>query len=261
MVPAIIWKAGQNMKVIDFPKIKVSCEQCSLTELCLPRGLSESDLETLDRMVKRPQPVQKNSIVFRCGDRLDSLFAVRSGTIKLCLASDDGEEQILGFYLPGEIFGLDAIESGRHTCTATALETSSVCAFPYANLSDICRQIPTLHEQLMQLVGKELNNENRLLLTIGKKSAEERLATFLLSLSSRFSRLGYSSNEFRLTMSRQEIGNYLGLTIETVSRILTRFQKAGLIAIERRFVTILDMPALRATCGHGVALRTRSRDS
>lgn len=247
------------MKVIDFPKIKVSCEQCSLAELCLPRGLSEADLETLDRMVKRPQPVQKHSVVFRCGDRLDSLFAVRSGSIKLCLANDDGEEQILGFYLPGEIFGLDAIELGQHTCTATALETSSVCAFPYANLSEVCRQIPALHGQLMQLVGKELNNENRLLLTISKKSAEERLATFLISLSSRFGRLGYSFNEFRLSMSRQEIGNYLGLTIETVSRILTRFQKAGLIAIERRFVSILDMPALRDACGQGSASQTHSR--
>lgn len=237
------------MNLIDFSKIKVSCENCSLNELCLPRGLSSPDMEKLDQVVKRTRPLQRGDILFRSGDKFRSLYAVRSGCLKLHTASDLGEEQIIGFYLPGEIVGLDGLDNSAHSCTAVALETSSLCGLPYTNLTDICKRVPALNDQLFRLMGRELSQDNQLLLTITKKNAEERIATFLLSLSSRFKRLGYSATEFKLSMSRSDIGNYLGLTIETVSRGMNKFQKLGLIGIERKFVRILDMPALKNLCG------------
>lgn len=241
------------MQLVDFSKIKVSCENCSLSELCLPRGLSKQDLEKLDQVVKRTRPLHKGDILFRAGDSFRSLYAVRSGCIKLHASSDLGEEQIIGFYLPGEVVGMDGMNNNRHSCTATALETSSLCALPYSALTEICRKVPTLNEQMFQLMARELSQDNQLLLTITKKNAEERIATFLMSLSTRFKRLGYSATEFKLSMSRSEIGNYLGLTIETVSRGMNRFQKQGIISIERKFVNILDMPLLQSLCNHSLA--------
>jgi CRP/FNR family transcriptional regulator len=236
------------MRVIDLTKVKVSCENCGLNELCLPRGLNRTDLEKLDQVARRTRPLQKGDVLFRSGDDFHSLYAVRSGCLKLHATSDLGEEQIIGFYLPGEIVGLDGVDSDTHSCSATALETSSLCGFPYASLVDICRRVPALNDQMLRLMGRELSQDNQLLLTITKKNAEERIATFLLSLSLRFKRLGYSSSEFKLSMSRSEMGNYLGLTIETVSRGMSKFQKQGWISIERKFVKILDMPALQSLC-------------
>jgi CRP/FNR family transcriptional regulator len=240
------------MQLIDFAKIKVSCENCSLSELCLPRGLSGQDLEKLDQVVKRTRPLHKGDILFRSGDTFRSLYAVRSGCVKLHASSDLGEEQIIGFYLPGEVVGMDGMDNNSHSCTATALETTSLCALPYSSLTDICKKVPTLNEQMFQLMARELSQDNQLLLTITKKNADERIATFLLSLSVRFKRLGYSATEFKLSMSRSEIGNYLGLTIETVSRGMNKFQKQGLIRIERKFVNILDMEALKSVCSHSM---------
>ena len=237
------------MKTIDFAKIKVSCENCNLAELCLPRGLDKEDMELLEQTLRRANPLQKGEYLFRAGDKMGSLHAVRSGSVKLYTHDDEGNEQIIGFYFPGEILGLDGIETDTHTCSAIAMETSSLCSFPFNTLSDLCMKIPALQEQMFRLMSRELSYENQLLLTIGKKSAEERIATFLLSLSNRFKRLGYSANEFKLAMSRQEIGNYLGLTIETVSRIFGRLQKSGLIETDRKFITIADMPGLQAMCG------------
>lgn len=233
------------MELIELSRFKVSCESCSLAELCLPRGLCKDDLERLEAVVRRSRPLQKGEFLFRAGDVIGSLFAVRSGSVKLYTGMDNGDEQIIGFYLPGEILGLDAIEHNRHTCSAVSLETSSICSFPYSQLSEVCLAVLPLQEQMFRIMGREISAENELLLTLGKKSAEERISTFLISLSGRFKRLGYSAKEFRLSMSRQEIGNYLGLTIETVSRVFSRFQKGGLIKTSRRFVQILDLNGLR----------------
>lgn len=236
------------MHVIDFTKIKVGCENCNLHELCLPRGLDGSDLEKLDRIVSRTQPLHKGDVLFNIGDKFTSLYAVRTGCIKLTTGSDQGDEQILGFYLPGEIVGLDGIEKGVHNCTAVALDTSSLCTIAFNNLADVCTQLPALNEQMFRLMARELSHDNQLLLTVTKRNADGRIATFLLSLSTRFHRLGYSAHEFRLMMSRSEIGNYLGLTFETVSRCLSRFQKQGLISINYKYITILDMAALKNVC-------------
>lgn len=231
-------------KIIDFSKIKVTCSNCNLQELCLPRGLKMEDLEQLETVVKRSHPLQGGDFLFRAGDPLHNIYAIRSGSIKLFLVDKNGVEQILGFYFPGEILGLDAIDTKKHICTAIAMETSSYCSFPFAHLADICSRVSELQNQMFRLMSRELTYENELLLTIGKKNAEERLATFLITLSGRFQRLGYSSKEFKLAMSRQEIANYLGLTIETVSRILSRFQKEQIIDVARKQISIKNLEML-----------------
>jgi len=236
------------MQLIDLQKIKISCESCNLAELCLPRGLNKEELADLDKIVRQSRPLQKGEHLFRSDDPLSSLYTVRSGSIKLFTYSDDGDEQIIGFYLPGEIVGLDGVENNSHCCSAVALETSSLCTFPYTQLSDVCKKVPALQNQMFRLMGREISYENKLLLTISRKSAEERIATFLNSLSSRFKELGFSADEFKLSMSRQEIGNYLGLTIETVSRIFSRFQKKKYIAIDRKHIQILDRSSINNMC-------------
>lgn len=234
-----------GQQVIDLTKIRVTCANCSLTELCLPRGMSEDAVQKLEKIVKRASPLQKGEYLFRGGDPFSGIYAVRSGLLKVYANSDGGEEQIIGFYLPGEMLGLDAIEHNKHTCFAVALETSSYCTIPFDDLSAICKLIPELQDQLFKIMSRELTNENQMLLTLGKKNAEEKVATFLLTISNRYRTLGYSANHFKLTMSRQEIGNYLGVTFETVSRIFSRFQRDGIIKVNKKYINLNDMDALK----------------
>jgi CRP/FNR family transcriptional regulator len=211
----------------------------------LPRGLEIKDLEQLEKVIKRTHPLQSGEYLFRAGQEFQYIYALRSGSVKLNLMDEQGNDQILGFYFPGEILGLDAIDGKKHLCSAVALETSSYCAFPFTALSEICQSVPALQNQMFRLMSRELTHENELLLTIGTRNAEERLATFLITLSSRFHRLGYSAREIKLSMSRQEIANYLGLTIETVSRIMSRFQREELIGVNRKQVLIKNIDLLR----------------
>lgn len=231
--------------IIDFHSLKSSCADCSLHELCLPRGLDRQAMEQLERVSKRSYALHKGEHLFRRGDDFKYIYALRSGSMKLHLMDVQGNNQVLGFYFPGEILGLDAIDKKKHLCNAEAMETSSYCAFPFSALSEMCLSVPDLQKQIFRLMSRELTHENELLLTIGKKGAEERLATFLITLSSRFQQLGYSATEIKLPMARQEIANYLGLTIETVSRLFGRFQRAGLINIKRKHVHIKNMGTLR----------------
>jgi CRP/FNR family transcriptional regulator len=231
--------------IIDFHSLKRSCADCSLHELCLPRGLDRQALEQLEKVIKRSYALHKGEYLFRTGDDFKYIYALRSGTMKLHLMDAQGNNQVLGFYFPGDILGFDAIDKKIHLCNAEALETGSYCAFPFSSLSEVCLSVPDLQRQIFRLMSRELTYENELLLTIGKKGAEERLATFLITLSSRFQQLGYSPMEIKLSMARQEIANYLNLTIETVSRLFGRFQRAGLIAVKRKHVHIKDMEALK----------------
>lgn len=233
-------------RVVDIASIKLSCRSCSLSELCLPRGLSESELEDLERMMKQGRPIRRGEPLFRVGDPFHSLFAVRSGSIKVHLPTVNGEEQIVGFHLPGELLGLDAMGHEVHTCTAIALETSSVCELPYRQMQDLCHQFTGLNEQFLNLISKEINGEHEMLLMLGKKNAEVRLATFLLNLSARFKARGFSEREFNLSMSRHDIANYLGLAVETVSRLFTRFHEENVLEVQRRLVMIRDLDQLRA---------------
>ncbi|MFQ5659646.1 MAG: fumarate/nitrate reduction transcriptional regulator Fnr [Gammaproteobacteria bacterium] len=235
-------------QIFDISKFKVSCGDCSLAELCLPWGLGMDDLDQLEKIVKSTKPLQRGDYLYRSGDRFQHIYAVRSGAIKSYRATEDGNEQILGFYLPGELLGLDAVEQKKHKCTTVALETSSCCAIPFARLEELSQQLPGLQHQMYRLMSRELSTENESLLLLGKKGAEEKIATFLLNLSARLHLLGYSATEFRLPMSRQEIGNYLGLTVETVSRTFSRLQRDKLIAIERKLITIAERDVLHSMC-------------
>ena len=244
-----------KQKVIDFARIKTSCSSCSLHDLCLPRGLTQENLEQLDSLVDRTQPLHQGDYLFRAGDKFQQLYAVRSGSVKLCMTSESGEEQIIGFYFPGEIIGLDAIDQQFHSSSAVVMETSTFCALPFRKLIDLCIDLPDLNYQMMRLMSHELSEGNELLLTLCKKNADEKIATFLVSISGRLKRLGYSSSEFRLNMSRQEIGNYLGLTLETVSRILNKFQRSNIILIDHKLVKIKQAEKLAqlSSCSRGSA--------
>lgn len=243
-----MYKTKPDPGFIDITRFKITCSNCNLSELCLPRGINKENLNKLANVIRQTNLYESGDFLFRAGDTFKSLVAIRTGTTKLFVTDENGEEQILGFYFPGEILGLDAIETETHTCNAVALESSSYCAFPYSRLDEFCKIIPELRIQMFKFMSRELSLENKLLLTLNKRNAEEKLATFLIILSERFKRLGYSATEFKLSMSRQDIGNYLGLTIETVSRVLSKFNKGGLIHIDRKLVKILDYDTLNSIC-------------
>lgn len=236
-------------KVINFKNVKVSCSQCSLTQLCLPRGLHQDEFDHLTSIVKRERPLEKGEPLFELGQPFKSLYAIRTGSVKVFLPTNDGEEQIVGFHMPGELLGFDGMGHDKHSCSAIALESTSVCELPYTRLHELCHEIPGLSEHFMTLMSNEIADEHAMMLMLAKKSAEERLATFLLSLSARFHRRGFSPKQFNLTMSRNDISNYLGLAVETVSRIMTHLQEEQIINVDRRFVSILDMARLRGIAG------------
>jgi len=236
--------------IVSLESIKVACKNCSLSGLCLPLGLPTEDVERLDRIVKRNRPLHRGDHLFRTGDAFQSLYVVKTGTIKTYAASEDGAEQVLGFHLPGEIIGLDAIDEARHRCSAKVLETSAVCELPFNQLGELTATIASLQHQMFRILSREISQDTAMLLLLGKKSADERLAAFLLSLSARFERRGFSPKDFYLSMSRHEIGNYLGLAVETVSRLFTRFQDDGLLSVARKHVEIQDMDRLRTIVQH-----------
>jgi CRP/FNR family transcriptional regulator len=225
-------------------EIRVSCSNCSLAELCLPHGLTESELQQLEKIVKHKPPLQPGQHLYRAGDASFSLYAVRSGTLKSYYTTDSGDEQVLGFTLPGEMVGFDGLSNGHYTSNSVVLETCCVCALPYERLEEMCLATPGLHKQIMRVVGRVITLDHQMLLLLGKRSAEERLATFLISLSRRYHARGLSATEFNLPMSRQDIGNYLGLAIETVSRLFAHFQEQGLLTVNRRRVILHDLDGL-----------------
>ncbi|MBI1424970.1 MAG: fumarate/nitrate reduction transcriptional regulator Fnr [Gammaproteobacteria bacterium] len=236
-------------KVINIKSIKVSCSQCSLSQLCLPRNLDHEDFEALSSIVKRERPLLKGEPLFELGQPFKSLFAIRTGSVKVFLPTNEGDEQIVGFHMPGELLGFDGMGHDSHSCSAVALESTSICELPYNRLQDIARELPSLTEHFMTLMSNEIADEHAMMLMLAKKSAEARMATFLLSLSARFSKRGFSARQFNLTMSRHDIANYLGLAVETVSRIMTHMQDAGIINVDRRFVSIENMDGLRGLAG------------
>lgn len=234
--------------VVTLNDLKVACENCSLSRLCLPMGLEEKDITRLDQIISRSKPHHRNDYLFREGDTFKGIYAVKTGSIKTYISREDGSDQVLGFHLPGEIIGLDAIETGVHGCTAKVLETTAVCLIPYEKLEKLSVEIPSLQHQMFRLMSREISNESNMLILLGKRNADERLATFLLSLSHRYKQRGFSATEFNLSMSRNEIGNYLGLAVETVSRLFTRFQDEGLLKVERKHIELLDLEALQSIC-------------
>lgn len=239
-------------KVVNFQAVKVSCAQCNLSQLCMPRGLSDDEFDTLSDMVKRERPLQKGETLFKLGQSFTSLYAIRSGSLKSFLpANAGGDEQIVGFNMPGELLGFDGISHNSHNCTAMALEQTSVCEMPFNRLQELCLELPSLKDHFLSLMSQEIVSEHGMMQMLARKSAEARLATFLLDLSNRFKRRGFSPTQFNLTMSRHDIANYLGLAVETVSRIMTHLQEAGMIQVERRFMSLLDLEQLQKLAGTG----------
>lgn len=222
----------------------VSCRDCRMSELCIPLSLRSEELYKLDQIIQRGSPYQARQAVFNSSEKFKAVYAVRSGSIKSFCIDDEGREQVTGFYLPGEIFGWDGLTEGKYQNSAVALETTSVCEIPYSQLELLSATVPSIHKHMMKLVGREITADQKLIALLAGNSAHQRLASLLLSLSSRLKQQKLSSTRFRLPMSRSEISNYLGLTVETVSRAFSHFQRMGYLIVNKKEIELIDKSSL-----------------
>lgn len=225
--------------------IKVACSNCNLRELCMPVGLAPGELQRIDDIVATRRKVKRRETLFRNGEPFTSLYAIRTGVFKTRVTSEDGRDQVTGFQMAGEIIGLDGIVNDQHTCDAVALEDSEVCVMPFDRIEELSREVTALQRHVHQIMSREIVREHGVMLLLGSMRAEERLAAFLLNLVQRLHARGFSRSELVLRMTREEIGSYLGLKLETVSRTLSRFAADGIVEVEQRNVRILDPEALR----------------
>jgi CRP/FNR family transcriptional regulator, anaerobic regulatory protein len=225
-------------------RLKSLCSNCHLRELCLPCGMESTDVARLDDMTFSRRRIKAGAGLYREGDRFEYIYAVRSGTFKTSLELADGREQVSGFYLGGELMGLDGVAHGKHASSATALEDADVCAIPYTHLTELSAAYPGMQHVVSRLMSREIVREHSLMLLLGSMNAEERLAAFLLNFSQRLKARGYSPQEFHLRMSRAEIGSYLGMKLETVSRTFSAFQQQGVLEVDKRHIRIADMAGL-----------------
>lgn len=224
---------------------RVACSSCNLRELCLPVGLSHDDVEQLDGMVATRRTVARGDTLFRSGDPFQSLYAVRTGFFKTCVTAEDGRDQVTGFQMAGELLGLDGISTDRHSVDAVALEDSQVCVIPYDQLETLSREFTTLQHQFHKIMSREIVRDHGVMLLLGSMRAEERLAAFLLNLTQRLQARGFSGSSLILRMTREEIGSYLGLKLETVSRTFSKFQDEGLLEVKQRQIHILQPSGLQ----------------
>ncbi|TDP74432.1 fumarate/nitrate reduction transcriptional regulator Fnr [Roseateles toxinivorans] len=231
---------------IQAEPFKVACSSCNLRELCLPVGLNKTDLDQLDTLVETRRSVARGETLFRTGDSFQSLYAVRTGFFKTCVSSEDGRDQVTGFQMAGELLGLDGISTERHACDAVALEDSQVCVIPYEQLESLSREFGDLQRQFHKIMSREIVRDHGVMLLLGSMRAEERLAAFLLNLTQRLQARGFSASSLVLRMTREEIGSYLGLKLETVSRAFSKFQEQGLLEVKQRQIRILDQAGLQA---------------
>jgi CRP/FNR family transcriptional regulator, anaerobic regulatory protein len=229
----------------DVSCTKTLCSMCGLQHLCLPLGLDAQAMRTFDQLVTTRIRLHKGDTLFRPGDRFTALYAIRSGSCKTLLLTEDGREQVSGYYMRGEIIGTDGISTDRHDCQAIVLEDTEVCVLPFDRLEEMARSNGGFQHTLHRLLGSELARERNVMLMLGNMRAEQRLASFLLDLSRRYQDRGYSTTEFVLRMTREEIGSYLGLKLETVSRVFSRFHQEGLLQVEGRIIKLLDRTALK----------------
>lgn len=230
--------------------VKTACSNCNLRELCLPLGLNDLELAKLDELVSTRKRLKRGEHLYRSGEPFDAIYAIRSGFFKTDVLVEDGRDQVTGFQMTGELLGLDGISTESHTCNAVALEDSEVCTIPFLHLEGLSREIHTLQHHFHKVMSREIVRDHGVMMLLGMMRAEERLAAFLLNLSQRFTARGYSPAEFNLRMTRDEIGSYLGLKLETVSRAFSRFQEEGLISVQQRHIHILDIPGLKKLMTH-----------
>ena len=229
--------------------LKTTCSTCHLRKLCLPAHLTDAEIPRLDALITRKGVYHHGSALYRNGDKSQALYAIRTGGFKTQILNEEGHEQATGFQMAGEIIGMDGIDSDVHICDALALEDSEVCEIPFDDLEELSRELPLLQRHLHRILSREIVRNQNTMLLLGSMRAEERLAAFLLNLSQRFSVRGYSPTSIQLRMTRQEIGSYLGLKLETVSRALSHLQEAKLITVCNRSLEILSLAGLRACIG------------
>ncbi|MDT7526012.1 MULTISPECIES: fumarate/nitrate reduction transcriptional regulator Fnr [Idiomarinaceae] len=223
----------------------IHCQNCSMAALCLPYQLDQEGMNRLDTIIQRHKPLHKRDVLVNAGAPLKYLYAVRSGSLKSYTIDDNGVEQIIDFHLPGDLVGFDALAEGQHRSYSQALETTMLCEVPIVSLDELVIEMPSLRKQMMRLMSSEIFSSKQLLGTLNNRSAHQRLAHFLVTLSDRFKARGLSSTSFRLTMTRADIGNYLGLSVETISRILSALQGEGVIDVQNKLVNIIEPARLR----------------
>ena len=225
--------------------IKVACSNCNLRELCMPIDLSQQELDRIDEVVAVRRKVKRGAMLFRNGEKFTNLYAIRTGFFKTCVDTEDGRDQVTGFQMAGEVIGLDGIVNDQHTCNAVALEDAEVCVMPFDRLEELSREITALQRHVHKIMSREIVREHGVMLLLGSMRAEERLAAFLLNLVQRLFARGFSQSELVLRMTREEIGSYLGLKLETVSRTFSKFADEGIVEVKQRHVRILKIDALK----------------
>lgn len=231
--------------VTTLESIKVACSNCNLRELCMPAGFNVDEMKKLDDVVEKRRRIRQGEKLFSNGDNFTALYAIRTGFFKTCVTSADGREQVTGFQMAGEIIGMDGIVSDHHNCNAVALEDAEVCVMPFADVENLSRELPGLQRHVHKIMSREIVRENSVMMLLGNMRAEERLAAFLLNLVQRLHARGLSQSELMLRMTREEIGSYLGLKLETVSRAFSRFSEEGIIEVKQRHVKIIEPEALK----------------
>ena len=225
--------------------VKIACSNCNLRELCMPMGLSPAELLRVDELVTTRRMVKRGASLFFNGEPFTALFAIRTGFFKTSVATEDGRDQVTGFQMAGEIMGLDGIVNDRHTCDAIALEDAEVCVLPFDRIEEISREINALQSHVHKIMSREIVREHGVMLLLGSMRAEERLAAFLLNLVQRLQTRGFSSSALVLRMTREEIGSYLGMKLETVSRTFSKFSDDNIIEVKQRQIHIKDADALK----------------
>ena len=225
--------------------IKVACSNCNLRELCMPMGLSAQELQRVDELVAVRRTVKRGTSLFHNGEKFTSLYAIRTGFFKTSVNTEDGRDQVTGFQMAGEIIGLDGIVNEQHTCDAIALEDAEVCVLPFDRIEEISREVNSLQRHVHKIMSREIVREHGVMLLLGSMRAEERLAAFLLNLVQRLQARGFSKSELILRMTREEIGSYLGMKLETVSRTFSKFSDDGIVEVKQRHIHISNAEALQ----------------
>lgn len=239
-----------HLRVVDdSTRVRNTCQHCALNALCLPEGLAGKEREEFTTLIFQHRRLQAGQALFRAGEPFTNLYFVKTGSLKTVVLLDDGREQVTGFHFAGDVLGVDAISSPAHPSEAVALEETQVCAIAFSQLMRMSQRVGYLQNYVQRLLAREVVRDQGLMLLLGRMQADERVAAFLLNVSQRFKARGYSPLQFTLPMAREEIGNYLGLTLETVSRCFSRFKSAGLLTVENRHIHLLNPEALQKVIG------------
>lgn len=241
----VLIKNNVKIEGMNHETIKIACSNCNMRELCMPLGLTSDELARIDELIGARRKIKRGETLFHNGEKFTNLYAIRTGFFKTCITSEDGRDQVTGFQMAGEIIGLDGIVNDSHTCDAIALEDGEICAMPFAQIENLSREVNALQHHVHKIMSREIVREHGVMLLLGSMRAEERLAAFLLNLAQRLHARGFSQSELVLRMTREEIGSFLGLKLETISRTFSRFVEDGIVEVRQRHVHILDTDALQ----------------